>query len=188
MKSIAVYLGSFCGKGELYMRSAREIGRGLARKGFKVIYGGANVGTMSALADGVNDEKGYLIGVIPKNFGGKRHIQAQHKDILYKELTECIFVKDMAERKTKMEELSDCALILPGSLGTLDELFCYSVDNQIAIHDKIVYVLNENGYYDGLYTQLQTFVDEGFLHAQDIGKGSEGSVIRFINSIDEIDL
>ena len=186
IKTISVYLGSSEGKGGKYVALAREVGRTLARKGIKVVYGGAEVGTMKALADGVLEEGGYLVGVFPNGFGGKREVQAQNIEILCDRLSECILVRDFAERKATMEALSECALVLPGSVGTMDELFCYGVNNEIGLHDKKVYVLNYDGYYDGLRAQLETFVREGFIPEGTVGDAPEGRIISFCSSLEEI--
>lgn len=167
MKTISVYLGSACGHSEKYCRFAYEFGATLAQKGVKVVYGGADVGTMKALADGVSDAGGYLVGIFPDGFGGKREVAAMNVEILRPGMTEEIIVKNFAERKMVLEDLSDCAVVLPGSLGSMDELFCYVVGYEIGTHDKIAYVLNIDGYYDGIKMQIETFKREGFLRADD---------------------
>ena len=179
IKSIAVYHGSSDGRGGKYLRFAYDFGAALAARDIKVIYGGADVGTMKALADGVSAAGGYLTGVFPDGFGGKREVAAMNVEILRPGMTEEIIVKDFAERKAVMESLSDCAVVLPGGLGSMDELFCYSVNYEIGLHDKTVYVLNIDGYYEGLKAQIATFKREGFL-------GTEDRSIVFCDSAEEL--
>ena len=177
IKSVAVYLGS-AETSAKWREFAYSFGRLLAEKGIKVIYGGANVGTMASLADGVLAGNGHLTGVFPAGFGGKREVAAQKKDILRKDLTELIEVKDFAERKMMMSRMSDCCVALPGSYGTMDEMFCYAVENEIGIHDKKSYVLNIDGYYDGLEKQVATMKEEGFIR-------KDSDMIVFVHSVDE---
>jgi len=186
MLTASVYLGSSNGKGDKYMDFARESGRQLARRGIRVLYGGADVGTMKALAEGVMEAGGTLIGVFPEGFGGKREVKAQNIEILRKDMTQTILVRDFAERKKVLDSESDFAIVLPGSAGSMDELFCYAVSNIIGLHEKIVYILNLDGYYDGLKLQLETFVREGFLSPECLGGPSEGTVFRFCNCLEEI--
>ena len=178
MKRIAVFLGSSEGS-EQYMRSAYDLGHSLAEKGYGIVFGGAEVGTMKAFADGVLDAGGSITGVFPKGFGGKREVAATGRKIVNERLTELIEVRDFAERKDVMNGLSDCCLILPGSFGTLDELFCLAVGNEIGLHDKRAFVANFNGYYDGLELQIKTMKREHFL------KESDDTVV-FVHTVDEL--
>lgn len=175
--SVAVYLGSAKGS-KKYMDFAFAFGKTLAENHIKVVFGGADVGTMRALADGVLSAGGEIVGVFPVGFGGKREIAATHKDIRSKDLSDNIPVKDLAERKEKMIEMTDCCIILPGGFGTMDELFCHAVGNEVGLHDKKAYVMNVFSYYDGLEQQLGTMSREGFLP-------SGPSVIEFLHSPEE---
>ena len=177
VKSVAVYLGSSEGS-EKFMEFAFNMGRSLAMKGIEVVYGGADVGTMKALADGALSAGGTITGVFPDGFGGKREVALSHRDIARRDLTRLISVKDFDERRKVMRELSDCCLVLPGSFGTMDELFCYAVENEIGVHDKISYVMNLDCYYDGLEAQIATMKREGFVSPL-------SGVIRFVRSSDE---
>lgn len=177
IKTVAVYLGS-ASASEKYLKLAFDFGKRLAECGIRVVYGGADVGTMAALADGVLSAGGHLIGVFPTGFGGKREVAAQNIEILRKDVTELIEVRDFAERKETMCSLSDCCVAIPGSYGTMDELFCYAVENEIGLHDKISYVLNVDGYYDGLEMQVERMKNDGFI-SRDAG------MITFVHSVDE---
>lgn len=177
IRTVAVYLGS-ADASESYRKFAYDFGALMASKGIRVVFGGAAVGTMKSLADGCLSAGGEIIGVMPEHFGGKREVAAAHKNIHRDDLTESITVKDMAERKAVMGKLSDCCVILPGSYGTMDELFCYAVENEIGLHDKYAYVLNIDGFYDGLETQVARFKADGFIR-------KDSDVITFVRSVDE---
>lgn len=176
--SVSVYLGS-AEATEKWRELAFNFGKSLAEHNIRVVYGGADVGTMASLADGVIAGHGHLIGVFPVGFGGKREVAAQRRDIIRKDLTELIEVQDFAERKKVMRDLSDCCIVMPGSYGTLDELFCYAVENEIGIHDKVSYVLNIDGYYDGFEKQVAEMKKEGFINAC-------SRIIVFVHSIEEL--
>lgn len=178
-KKVAVYLGSSTGNSPLFGDTVRKFGRCMAEAGIEVIYGGASVGTMGILAESVLQAGGKITGVFPTGFGGKREVQAMNVEILQEGLTQTIFVKDFAERKATMEKLSDCAVVLPGSYGTMDELFSYAVNNEIGLHDKRCYILNIAGYYDGLEMQVATIKRNGFLK-------DNADMLRFCHSMEEL--
>lgn len=163
IRKVAVYLGSSTGNSPKWAEMTHSLGKALAEKGKEVIYGGANVGLMKVLADAVLEYRGQLTGVFPTGFGGKREVMVHNIDVERHDCTEMIYVRDFAERKNTMEELSDCAIVLPGGFGSMDELFCFAVGNEIARHDKISYVLNYDGYYDFLREQVGKMKQEGFL-------------------------
>ena len=174
IKSVAVYLGSAT-VAERYHRLAYDFGHGLAERGIRVVYGGAAVGTMQSLSEGVLDAGGEIMGVFPRGFRGKREVAARGINIEQKDATSIVEVEDFAERKKLMTAMSDCCVILPGGFGTLDELFCHAVGNEIGEHDKKAYVLNEGGFYDGLRQQMETMRSESFL-------GRDYSIITFLDS------
>ncbi len=155
IKNVAVYLGSKVGNSPVFVESATQLGKELARNGIAVIYGGTTVGTMKALADGVLSENGKVIGVFPRKF--------MHKCILNESLTETHLTEDLKDRKAKMEELSQAAIILPGSYGTMDELFEYAVNNQLDGLKRPILVFNPDGFYNHLLAQMDLMVHYGFL-------------------------
>ncbi|MCB9063822.1 MAG: TIGR00730 family Rossman fold protein [Chitinophagales bacterium] len=156
MKSIAVFCGSSEGYLETYMEQAYKLGGELAERGIEVVYGGAKVGLMGAVADGVLDNEGKITGVIP-NF-------LQTKEVAHEGLTELIVVNTMHERKMKMYERCDGVIILPGGWGTMDEMFEMLTWGYLGMHQKPVGLLNINGYYDALKAMNSTMVQEGFLN------------------------
>src|SRR6185437_5733025 len=117
--------------------------------------GGACIGLMGAVADGVLDNKGKVIGVIPGFL--------RSKEIAHEEVSEMIVVESMHERKLKMHELSDGVITMPGGWGTMEEMFEMLTWAQLGLHGKPIGLLNVNGYYDSLISMINNMTDEGFL-------------------------
>ena len=156
ISSLAVFCGSKNGNNPIYSQHAAELGRLMAANNISLIYGGSKKGIMGALADAIMGNGGKVIGVIPRILIDWEH---QHDGI-----TELLIVDDMHVRKRKMYELCDAALILPGGFGTLDEMFELLTWNQLAIHDKPIYVLNSEGFYDHLIQHMKFLELSGFLY------------------------
>jgi uncharacterized protein (TIGR00730 family) len=155
MKRITVFCGSSFGTEEIYKEQATLLGQTLAKQNIELVYGGANVGLMGAVADGVLNEGGKAIGVLP-NF-------LRSKEIAHLGLTELILVESMHERKTKMNDLCDGVIALPGGFGTLEELFEMLTWAQLGLHKKPIAILNINGFYDSLIELTQTMTEKGLL-------------------------
>ena len=155
MKRITVFCGSSFGTDAIFKDQAKLLGETLAKQNIELVYGGANVGLMGAVADGVLDKGGKVIGVLPDFL--------RSKEIAHTGLTELILVKSMHERKTKMSELCDGVIALPGGFGTLEELFEMVTWAQLGLHKKPIAILNINGFYDSLIEMIQTMVDKGLL-------------------------
>ena len=137
MKSVTVFCGSSMGTDPIYKSQAFLLGKTLAQQNIKLIYGGAKVGLMGAVADGALSENGKVIGVLPHFLGTK--------EIAHESLTELIRVESMHERKTKMSELSEGVIALPGGFGTLEELFEMLTWGQLGLHQKPIGILNKIG-------------------------------------------
>lgn len=155
MKRITVFCGSSMGNKEVFKTKAIRLGKALVQRKIDLVYGGAKVGIMGVIADAVLQEGGKVTGVLP------RFLQA--KELAHEGLTDLILVDTMHERKTKMNELSDGMLALPGGFGTLEELFEILTWGQLGLHKKPVAILNINGFYDSLIQLIQVMVDNGFL-------------------------
>ncbi len=155
MKSITVFCGSSFGSDDIYKEQATLLGQTLAQQGIQLVYGGADVGLMGAVADGALNAGGKVIGVLPHFL--------QSKEIAHKQLTELILVETMHERKTRMNELCDGVIVLPGGYGTLEEFFEMITWAQLGLHQKPIGLLNINGFYNDLIRMVQTMVDKGFL-------------------------
>ena len=155
MKRISVFCGSSFGTEKIYEQEAYNLGKTLAEQNIELVYGGANVGLMGAVANGVLDNNCKAIGVLPTFL--------QKVEIGHDNLTELILVETMHQRKTKMDELSDGIITLPGGFGTLEEFFEMLTWAQLGLHKKPVAILNTNGFYDELLSLIQKMVDNGFL-------------------------
>lgn len=155
MKRITVFCGSSPGTESIYEAQAYALGKTLAQRQIGLVYGGAKVGLMGAVANGVMDHQGEAIGVLPHFLSSK--------EIAHEHLSELILVDTMHERKTKMHELCDGVITLPGGFGTMEELFEMLTWAQLGLHKKPIGILNINGFYDELISLLQTMVNKGFL-------------------------
>lgn len=155
MKKITVFCGSSMGDQENFKISATGLGKLLAQKNIGLVYGGARVGLMGAVALGCLEAGGWVTGVLPRFLGSK--------EIAHDGLSELIWVDSMHERKTRMFELCDGFIALPGGFGTLEELFEILTWAQLGLHQKPVGLLNIDGYYDQLIGLVQLMVTRGFL-------------------------
>jgi uncharacterized protein (TIGR00730 family) len=156
INSIAVFCGSNSGVDPLFVEHAKQLGYLLAEKNITLIYGGGNKGLMATVANAVLEKQGRVVGIIPTLLTKWEH---QHEDI-----TELIVVDDMHSRKKILYERCDAAIILPGGVGTLDEFFEMLTWNQLNIHNKKIFLLNTNGFYDALLQHIQKMQQEKFLH------------------------
>ena len=152
--SVCVYCGSSAGANPRHAEAARQLGRGLAEGGLRLIYGGGRVGLMGVVADAVLAAGGRAIGVIPE------HLEA--KEVGHRGVTELRVVGSMHERKTVMFELADAFVILPGGFGTLDEAFEMLTWRQLRLHDKPIVFLDSDGYWAPFHAVVEHFIREGF--------------------------
>lgn len=153
---ICVFCGSSDGRHERYREAGRALGSLLAKAGIGVVYGGATIGVMGAVADGALAEGGEVIGVIPKAMVTVE-IAHHHTDLR--------IVNTMHERKALMAELSDAFVALPGGIGTMEEVFEVWTWAQLGYHAKPVALLDIDGYWDALHRFVDHMVHEGFLRA-----------------------
>ncbi|MFH6999517.1 TIGR00730 family Rossman fold protein [Flavobacterium sp. FlaQc-57] len=172
MNRITVFCGSSSGTEEIYKEQATLLGQTLAKQNIELVYGGANVGLMGAVADGVLNAGGKAIGVLP-NF-------LRSKEIAHLGLTELILVESMHERKTKMNDLCDGVIALPGGFGTLEELFEMLTWAQLGLHKKPIAILNINGFYDSLIELTEVMVEKGLL------KDVNQKMLLISNTIDDL--
>ncbi len=154
LKKICVNCGSSPGAHPEYVEASRELGRKLAQRGMSLVYGGANVGLMGETADAVLSHGGEVIGIITE--------ELNHK-VGHKGLKELHVVPTMHERKTKMFQLSDGFIAMPGGLGTLEEAMEILTWAQLGLHSKPVGFLNVRGYFDKFMDFLDHAVDQRFL-------------------------
>lgn len=155
LRNVCVYCGSSEGRDPAYSALARGLGRALVARGLGLVYGGASVGVMGAVADAVLGLGGRAVGVIPEAL--------VRKEIAHGGLTELVVTSSMHERKTRMAELSDAFVALPGGIGTLEEIFEAWTWGQLGLHAKPCGFLSAAGYWDGLVAFLDHAVRERFV-------------------------
>lgn len=160
LKSIGVFCGSSSGNDSEYIQTARLVGQYLAQQNIEVVYGGANVGLMRAVADGAIEKKGKVIGVLPRFL--------EKKELAHKNLTELILCDSMHERKTKMFQLAQGFIALPGGLGTLEEVCEMLTWQQLGMHQFPIGFLNVKGFYDSLLTFFKEMVKREFLKSENL--------------------
>jgi len=153
--SVLVFCGSKEGTNPAYKEQAFLFGQYLAEQEIKVIYGGAMIGVMGAVADGALSKGGHVIGIIPKFLS--------RKEIIHEGLTEVHKVNSMHERKLMMSEMCDAIVALPGGFGTMDELFEILTWAQLGLHQKPVGILNTAGFFDGLLAFINSMSEQGFV-------------------------
>ena len=156
MKSVCVYCGANAGATPVYTETASALGRRLAEAGLRLVYGGGNTGLMGAVANGVLAAGGEVTGVIPQHL--------VDWEVAHKGITTLEVVGTMHERKSRMFDLSDGFVALPGGFGTLEEVFEMLTWRQLDIGRKPIAFLNVNGYYDTLMAMIDHMVAEKFLH------------------------
>lgn len=157
MKNLAVFCGSSAGIDNVYTDYAKKFGAQLAHNNKTLIYGGAQVGCMGALADAALQSGGDVIGVIPQKL--------KAVEIAHDHLTELHVVNTMHERKSKMAELADGFVALPGGAGTLEEWFEAFTWSQLGYHAKPCGLLNVNNFFDPLITMLDHTIEQGFMNS-----------------------
>lgn len=158
MQRVCVYCGSSPGKRSVYQEHARQLGREMVSRDLGLVYGGASIGVMGAIADEVLAGNGTVYGVITQGLLAK--------EIAHPGLTELEVVASMHTRKARMAELADAFIALPGGLGTLEELFETLTWALLGLHQKPCGLLNMDGYFDPLLRFLDHAVEEAFVRPQ----------------------
>ena len=158
MKRVCVFCGSSTGIDPAYRSTADRLGRALGARGLGLVYGGARVGLMGAVADAALASGAEVIGVIPRALVSK--------EVAHAGLTDLRIVASMHERKAVMADLSHGFVALPGGWGTLEEFFEVLTWAQLGLHEKPCGLLNTSGYFDGLLAFLRHAVGEGFVRRE----------------------
>lgn len=170
--SICVFCGSNPGLDPAFLQSAVALGTEIGRRGHRLVYGGSHLGMMGAVTDAVLAAGGSVTGVVPQLL--------VEKEAAYTELADLRVVGSMHERKALMVDESDAFVILPGAYGTLDEMFECVTWAQLRIHAKPIVVWNVNGFYDALFSFLDSVVEKGLLRSQ------HRALLRSAASLDEV--
>lgn len=156
MKSLCVYCGSNSGASPAYAQAAVALGTRMARDGIRLVYGGGNIGLMGTVADAVLAAGGEVVGVIPK--------QLVDMEVAHLGLTQLDVVGSMHERKSRMFDLAEAFVALPGGFGTLEEIVEMLTWRQLGIGNKPCAILDVDGYWSPLIAMMDRMVEDRFLH------------------------
>jgi uncharacterized protein (TIGR00730 family) len=154
IRQLCVYCGSSEAVDPQYREAARDLGARLAASGIGLVYGGGRVGLMGRLADAALAGGGEVTGIIP--------LRLRDAELAHRGVTELLVVDSMQERKRLMAEKADAFAILPGGIGTLDEMFEIVSWKQLGLHGKPIFLVDIGGYWAPLLTLLAHVVTEGF--------------------------
>lgn len=167
--SLCVYCGSRAGIDPAYGRAATELGTALAGAGIRLVYGAGDVGLMGSVARAAQAGGGQTFGVIPTHL--------MRLEVGKTDLSTFVVTETMHERKKVMYMNADAIAVLPGGAGSLDEFFEVLTWAQLGLHDKPIYLLNTNGYWDPLRTLLDHVVAQGF---------ADASLLGFIETVPDV--
>lgn len=156
---ITVFCGANNGRNEAYKENAMEVGKWIATNNHTLVYGGGKVGLMGIIADTVLEKNSEVIGIMPQFL--------VDREISHTGITEFIIVDDMSERKTKLVDLGDVFIALPGGPGTLEEISQVISWVRVGKKDAPCILMNINGFYDFLEQYFDKMVKEGFLTKED---------------------
>ncbi|MDP6788391.1 MAG: TIGR00730 family Rossman fold protein [Rhodospirillales bacterium] len=156
ISAVSVFCGSRLGDPPAYRAAAEELGSLLARRGIRLVYGGGGIGLMGILADAALAGGGLVTGVIPE-------FLVEH-EVEKSDVTDLVVVDSMHARKTRMFELTDGCIVLPGGLGTLDEAIEVITWKQLRLHDKPVVVVNTDGFWEPFLALVEAVIGGGFAH------------------------
>jgi len=152
--SVCVFCGSRTGDDPEFVRAAHDLGRLLGRRGWRLVYGAGDIGLMGEVARAAQQNGGQTFGVIP--------VHLMQAEVGKKDLSHFVITENMHERKKVMFMNADVIVTLPGGAGSLDEFFEVVTWRQLGLHDKPVYVLNINGYWDKLLGLVDHMIARGF--------------------------
>ena len=156
---ITVFCGANNGRNEAYKENAMEVGKWISTNNHTLVYGGGKIGLMGVIADTVLENRGEVIGIMPQFL--------VDREISHTGITEFIIVDDMSERKTKLVDLGDVFIALPGGPGTLEEISQVISLVRVGKKDAPCILMNINGFYDFLEQYFDKMVKEGFLTKED---------------------
>ncbi len=178
MRKACVFCASSTKVPQYYLDEAAALGERLVAEGWGMVYGGGSVGLMGAVADAMLAKGGEVVGVIPHFM---KEVEWDHKGVADMRLTDT-----MSERKQMMISMSDAIIVLPGSTGTLDELFEAVSDKKLGLLSQPIVLLNSDGFYDHTIAQLKLMVDKQFMTQKHMDVLSEAKsideVIKIINA------
>lgn len=158
--NVCVYGASSTQIDNQYIEQTEELGRALAAHGHALVYGAGGAGLMGAVARGVKQAGGYVVGVVPSFL--------KVDGILFDDCDEIIYTDTMRERKQIMDERSDAFIVAPGGIGTYEEFFEMYTLKQLGRHTKPIILYNINGYYDSIVEMLHQTVEKKFMRSNSL--------------------
>ena len=181
MKSICVFAGSANGSKTVYAENAKDLGCEIAKRNLSMVYGGGSKGLMGVVADAALDGGASVTGIITEKL---HDIEVGHKG-----LTNLEIVPTMHERKSRMAELSDAIISLPGGVGTWEEFYEALAWNQLGIYSKPIALFDVEGYYSKLFEFTEFSVEQGFLPQTTFDEiflsDSLDKIFEFINTFEK---
>ncbi|SVB75195.1 uncharacterized protein METZ01_LOCUS228049 [marine metagenome] len=171
METICIFAGSSVGNRKIYSDTAKDLATSIIDHGYKIVFGGGNVGLMGILADAALTAGGHITGIITE--------QLNEVEVGHTGLSELVIVQSMHERKKEMAERSDAVICMPGGVGTWEEFFESLTWNQLGLQSKPIILLNLDDYYALLSEFVEHAVEEGFLPR------STANELIFVDSISE---
>jgi uncharacterized protein (TIGR00730 family) len=172
IRAVCVYCGSSGAVAERYREAAGQLGAGLAGAGIETVFGGGRVGLMGLLADAALAAGGRVTGIIP--------VRLRDAELAHRGVTELLVVANMHERKRLMAERADAFAVLPGGIGTLDEMFEILSWRQLGLHQKPIFLVDIDGYWAPLRALLGHIVAAGFAGPQTRG------LVRWVRTVAEL--
>ena len=154
---ICVYGASSNTIDPMYIQTVEQLGLEMARRGHSLVFGAGRHGLMGAVARGVRQGGGHILGVVPKFFG------EMDIEILYPDCDELIQPDTMRQRKQIMEDNADAFIMVPGGIGTFEEFFEILTARQLCLHNKPIAIFNVNGYYDQLDRTIRVAMEQQFV-------------------------
>ncbi|MEZ5669521.1 MAG: TIGR00730 family Rossman fold protein [Alphaproteobacteria bacterium] len=171
-RTLCVYCGSSNRVPDSHKQAAARLGRSLAEAGCGLVYGGGRVGLMGIVADAMIAAKADVIGIIPEFL---HDYEVGHTGVTRLEV-----VDSMHTRKRRMAELADGFVVLPGGLGTLDEMFEITTWRQLGLHRKPIVVVNQDGYWSPLLSMIEQMSGSGYLRPEHLG------LLRVVDDVDDV--
>jgi cytokinin riboside 5'-monophosphate phosphoribohydrolase len=171
--SICVFCASASGLDEVYLESARLLGKEIGRRGHRLVYGGGNVGLMREVAASVHDEGGEVFGAIPRSL--------VERELAYGPADELVVTETLRERKAEMDNRADAFVALPGGFGTMEELLEVLTLRQLNLHDRPIVLVNVNGFWDPFLAMVREITGQGFARKGEgslfvVAASSEGAI------------
>ncbi len=169
-----------------YIEAGKELGRKMVERGHGLVFGGGSHGMMGALADGVAEKSGYILGIIPEFF------KEANSEVSFNNCSEYIYTDTMRERKRLLEEKSDAFIVSPGGIGTMDEFFEILTLKQLGRHNKAIVLYNVNGFFDELENMMTKSIEQHFItdDCKELYKVSSdiNEILDYIESYDPTDI